>query len=93
MNIHLSDSLPKASSDLIAGKEYTVRTALSVSVCKRRCLEGDTEGNTVTPLHREITNGTRLELHHHDLLSGYAFVTTISDTALRVPSSYLIPWA
>lgn len=96
MSIHLSDSapLPSAltSSDLVKGKLYTVRCALRVQLCKERCLTGDIDGNTAVPLSREITNGTMLELHHHDTLSGFAFCTTNSGTALRVPANYLIPW-
>lgn len=96
MSIHLSEAapLPKAltESPLKKGDTYTVRCALRVNLCKERCLTGDCHGNTSVPLTREITNGTRLELHHHDALSGDAFCTTTSGTALRVPASYLIPW-
>lgn len=79
-------------NDPIPGHIYTVRCALKVQLCKERCLEGDTSGNPVVPVTREITNGTRLEHRHYDPLSGSAFMIAPTGEGLRVPASYLIPW-
>lgn len=79
-------------SDPIDGNFYTVRCALAVNICKDACLTGDVRGNTATPTKREITNGTRLVHHHYDPLTGYAYMTTPTGEAVRVPVSYLIPW-
>lgn len=89
-----SGPLPQAltQSPLKIGEIYTVRVALRVPHCKDRCLKGDLHGNTSLGTTREITNGTRLELHHHDTRTDTAFCTIYGETAVRVPSQYLIPW-
>lgn len=81
-------------SDLIKGNHYTTRVAMRVHCCKERCLHGDTSGNPALPQQREITNGTRMVLHYEDTFSGYSFlVIEATQEAVRVASSYLIPWA
>lgn len=97
MSIHLPQPAPLPAaltqSGLTQGCLYTVRLAMRVPVCKDRCLRGDTGNSELLHLTREITSGTRLELHHHDPATGHAYLTIYTTgEAVRVPETHLTPW-